>query len=356
MLLATVIIPFHQNLTQLGQSLRAARSSMPDAEIIVAADGARDDCRPLAAECGARVVEIDGPAGPATARNRAADVATGDLLFFVDTDVVVAGDALPGMHRLLEERPDVAGVFGAYDLHPPEPNFMSQFKNLSHAYVHQVGAGEASTFWAGLGAIRASVFRGVGGYDERFGRPSIEDIDLGVRIVSQGHVLMLDPRFRGTHLKRWTLRSAVMTDLTARGIPWTQLIHRSGAPKNRLNLSNALRYSVVTAYLLLGGLLLMPLTRWGGLLAGMAVLGLVALNAPYYAWLARQRGAGFAVTGIAAHWVHHLGNGLSFVVGTCLSVASRLGWRLPGALPLSVWDASSTSPRGTRASTLAGGR
>lgn len=334
---ATVIIPFHRNLGQLGQSLAAARTSMPDAEIIVAADGALDDCTSLAQTYGARIVRIAGPSGPATARNRGADLATGDLLFFIDTDVVVAPDALPGMYRLLAENPGVAGVFGAYDLHPPEPNFMSQFKNLSHAYVHEIGAGEASTFWAGLGAIRASVFRSVGGYDERFRQPSIEDIDLGVRIVAAGHVLMLDPRFRGTHLKRWTWRSAVMTDLTARGIPWTQLIHRSGVPKNRLNLSAALRVSVVCAYLLLGGLLLTPVTPWGGGLAAAALAALLALNAPYYRWLARQRGVRFAATGVFAHWIHHLGNGMSFLVGTLLSVTSKIGWRLPGALPLSIW-------------------
>jgi len=334
---ATVIIPFHRNLTQLAQSLSAARASMPDAEIVVAADGALDDCSSLAQTHRARVVRIPGPSGPATARNRAADIAAGDLLFFVDTDVVVAPDALPGMCRLLDENPNIAGVFGAYDLQPPEPNFMSQFKNLSHAYVHEVGAGEAHTFWAGLGAIRASVFRSVGGYDERFRKPSIEDIDLGVRIVAQGHTLMLDPRFRGTHLKRWTLKSSVMTDLTARGIPWTQLIHRSGVPKNRLNLSNALRMSVVCAYLILGGLLLAAVSPWGGALAAVALAALIALNADYYRWLARQRGVGFAATAVVAHWIHHLGNGVSFVVGTVLAFTSRIGWRLPGALPLTVW-------------------
>ncbi len=310
---------------------------MPDAEIVVAADGAVEDCSPLAQTHNASIVRIPGPSGPATARNRAAEMASGDVLFFVDTDVVVAPDALPGMFRLLEDNPDVAGVFGAYDLQPPEPNFMSQFKNLSHAYVHEVGAGEASTFWAGLGAIRASVFRSVGGYDERFRQPSIEDIDLGVRIVAAGHTMMLDPRFRGAHLKRWTLRSSVMTDLTARGIPWTQLIHRSGVPKNRLNLSTALRLSVVCAYLMLGGLLLVPLTPWGGALTALALAAMLALNAQYYAWLARQRGVMFAARAVLAHWIHHLGNGVSFVVGTLLSMTSRLGWRLPGALPLTIW-------------------
>ncbi len=314
---------------------------MQNAEILIAADGAVDDCRPLATTHGAIVIVVEGPSGPATARNRAAERATGDILVFVDTDVVAAADALPGMCRLLEEQPGLAGVFGAYDLEPPERNFMSQFKNLSHAYVHEIGAGDASTFWAGLGAIRAAVFRSVGGFDERFRRPSVEDIDLGYRVVASGHSLCLDPRFRGRHLKRWTMWSSVATDVVARGVPWTQLIHRSGAPKNRLNLSAALRLSVVCAYLLLMSIVLVALTPWFLVPAVAALLALVGLNLDYYRWLARQRGLLFALQAVPAHFVHHLSNGLSFAVGSALYTASRAGWRVPGALPSASW----TGPR-----------
>ena len=189
---------------------------MPDAEVLIAADGAVDDCRALAAAAGAQVVVVPGPSGPAVARNRAAALASGDVLAFVDADVVVAPDALPGMCRLLEAETGLDGVFGAYDLLPPERNFMSQYKNLSHAYVHEVGDTHASTFWAGLGAVRADAFRSVGGFDERFRRPSIEDIELGYRLVAAGYSLRLDVRFRGRHLKRWTLGEQYRRPTSAR--------------------------------------------------------------------------------------------------------------------------------------------
>src|SRR5687768_11086384 len=192
----TVIIPFHRNLNHLGQSLTAVRRSMPDAEVLIAADGAAEDCRALAAAAGAQVMVVPGPSGPAVARNRAAAIASGDVLAFVDADVVVAPDALPGMCRLLEEETGLDGVFGAYDLLPSERNFMSQYKNLSHAYVHEVGNTNASTFWAGLGAVRADAFRSVGGFAERFRRASIEDIDLGSRLVAAGTALRTDVSFR----------------------------------------------------------------------------------------------------------------------------------------------------------------
>jgi len=311
---------------------------MPDAEVLIAADGALDDCGRLAASWGARVVVVPGPSGPAIARNRAAALAGGDVLAFVDADVVPAPDALPGMCRLLEAENGLAGVFGAYDLLPTERNFMSQYKNLSHAYVHEVGSTQAWTFWAGLGAIRSDAFHAVGGFDERFRRPSIEDIELGYRLVAAGYSLRLDPSFRGRHLKRWTLMGSIVTDIRARGIPWTQLIHRNKTLSNDLNVSMGLRVSVVLTVALAVSLALTAWVPWAALLAAVFLVAVTVLNFRYYRWLARRRGALFAVAAVPMHLVHHFCNAVSFVTGTALHVAGRFGVNLPGALPTTVWE------------------
>jgi glycosyltransferase involved in cell wall biosynthesis len=333
----TVIIPFHQNLHHLAQSLSAVRRSMPDAEVLIAADGPAEDCRALAAAADAQVVLVPGPSGPAVARNRAAALASGDVLAFVDADVVVAPEALPGMCRLLNLESGVDGIFGAYDLFPPERNFISQYKNLSHAYVHEVGNTHASTFWAGLGAVRANAFRSVGGFDERFRRPSIEDIELGYRLVAAGYTLRLDVSFRGRHLKRWTLASCVVTDIRARGIPWTQLIYRSRALSNDLSTSIGLRLSVVLTAALMISVGLAATKPWAAVGAPVLLAALIGLNFPYYRWFARRRGLLFAVRVIPLHLIHHLCNGISLVAGTALHVAGRCRMTLPGALPMTVW-------------------
>jgi len=338
-LTVSVIIPFHRHLHHLRESVSAVRRSMPDAEVIIAADGATEDCHAVAAAAGAQVVIIPGPSGPAVARNRAAAVASGDVLAFVDADVVVAPDALPGMCRLLDLHRDLDGVFGAYDLFPAECNFMSQYKNLSHAYVHEVGDAHASTFWAGLGAVRADAFRSLGGFDERFRRPSIEDIELGQRLVAAGYSLRLDVTFRGRHLKRWTLGSSIATDIRARGIPWTQLIHRSQTLSNDLNTRVELRLSVVVTVAFVGALALAPLKPAVAIAAALLFAVLIGLNLPYYRWFARKRGVLFAVRVIPVHLVHHLCNGVSFVAGTALYLAARCGVTLPGTLPTQIWEA-----------------
>jgi GT2 family glycosyltransferase len=336
---ATVIVPFHRNLDHLARSVTAARRSLPDAEVIVVADGAIEDCGPVAAHARASVLRLPGPSGPAVARNRGARAATGDILVFVDADVAVHDEALPALCAVLERDPAVAAVFGAYDRHPAAPDFLSQFRNLAHAYTHETGAPEAATFWAGLGAVRADAFHAVGGFDERFRRPSVEDIELGYRLVAAGRSIRLDPGIRGTHLKRWTLGQAVLTDIGARGIPWTQLLLQFRTLRRDLNTTLALRASVVLAWLAVLAVAAMPFRPSVGSLAPLALAGLVGLNWPFYRWCARRRGWWFSCRAVTAHTLQHLCNGCSLTIGLGLHAASRIGLDLPGAVPRQRWAA-----------------
>jgi len=97
----SVIVPFHRNLVNLHKCLaavRAAALALPKGtlfrETIVVADGTPDDPTAVARANGAIVLAIDGPSGPAAARNRGAAVASGDVLVLVDSGIVISGQSL----------------------------------------------------------------------------------------------------------------------------------------------------------------------------------------------------------------------------------------------------------------------
>ncbi|MDH4176063.1 MAG: glycosyltransferase [Thermoleophilia bacterium] len=239
-------------------------------------------------------------AGPAEARNAGASTATGDVLAFVDSDVLVHADAFDRIRRALADERLVA-VFGSYDDHVATRGAVSAFRNLLHHTVHQRSAGPAASFWAGLGAVRASAFATVGGFDaRRYPAPSIEDIELGGRLTAHGGIV-LDPDLQGTHLKEWTLGSMVRTDFSRRGVPWVQLMRERREIPATLNLGARERASAVAAVVAAGGVA----ARRPGLVVASLAVGM-ALNADLHATLWRRLGPRGVALGVPLHALHQL--------------------------------------------------
>ena len=327
----TVIVPVYNGGKDLAICLNALTASehRPQ-QIILADDGSTDDSANIAREKGAEIVTVPGgPRGPAVARNLGAKQATGDILLFVDADVAVHPDTLGKIVQYFAAEPELAALFGSYDDDPPAPALASRYKNLLHHYVHQTSRREATTFWAGCGAVRRTIYESVGGFDEGYARPSIEDIALGLKLHQMGRRIWLCADVQVTHLKRWTLKSVVRTDIFCRAIPWSQLIVQSGSVPNDLNLNAASRLSAVAAWL---AVLLTLATPFVPLLSlgVLAILILVAaLNAPLLRFFARRGGVFFA---FGAFWLHLLYYLYSSAIFGVLLIASKL--RPPVKAPL----------------------
>jgi hypothetical protein len=265
------------------------------------------------------VVEQPEAAGPAEARNLAAARAGGDVLLFVDADVVVHADAVARLRARLVGDPGLAGVFGSYDDAPEAPRLVSAFRNLLHHHVHQAGAGPAVTFWAGLGALRRDAFEAAGGFDaRRFRRASIEDVELGLRLTAAGRRIELDPAIRGTHLKAWTLGGMLRTDLLDRGVPWVELALRTRSLPPTLNLGPRHRLSAAASIALAAGLV----TRRPAI-ALAAAATLLAANRDFYALLDRRLGTWGAAAGVGLHVLHHLSAAAAVPLGTAAFLLER---------------------------------
>ena len=265
------------------------------------------------------VVEQAPRPGPAAARNEGARRAAGDVLVFVDADVISHPDAFRRVRRAFENDPTLDGVFGAYDDEPEARTVVSVFRNLLHHHVHSTSPGLAQTFWAGLGALRREVFVAARGFDaERFPQPSIEDIELGMRLTRAGARIVLDPSVRGTHLKRWTLTSMISTDLLARGAPWVEALLVQGTAPASLNLGWRHRLSVVASLLAAYNLCRGRPVRAAGSLAALA-----ALNQPFYALLLRKGGVRLAGAGVALHAVHHVVGAAAIPLGAARFLRRR---------------------------------
>jgi len=315
--LISIIVPAYNAAESLSQCLAAVNcSTYRNFECLVVDDASWDETPDVALEKGARVVSAPERRGPASARNLAAASALGEILLFIDADVCIERDTVERIAKAFADDSELDALIGSYDDEPAEPNFVSQYKNLMHCFVHQQGKRRASTFWTGCGAIRRAAFLASGGFDERYKRPSTEDIELGARLIRTGHKIELEPTLTVKHLRHWTFLGLLETDIRDRAIPWTLLMLRERHIPNDLNVQWNQRVSVALAYLALP----MVLVYWPATVGFLAVV--LALNHRFYRFLGRRRGVVFAVRAVPLHWLYFIYSGAAFLAACGIALGS----------------------------------
>jgi glycosyltransferase involved in cell wall biosynthesis len=321
----SVVVPVWNGELGLARCLEALTSSTYKAlEIVVVDDCSTDATARIAREFDVRYIRSSKRLGPANARNIGARNTIGDILVFVDADVVLPADGLQMIADDFERNPQVAAVFGSYDDAPDCPAFFSQYKNLVHHYIHQASRESASTFWAGCGAMRKTVFQQFGGFDAaRYKEPTIEDVALGMEISRSGHPILLEKRLLVKHLKRWTFFSLVRTDILHRAVPWTRLILNTRNLPNDLNFDKRSRASLALVAALTASIILLalsPLQPWRHIqvsLTGAALACacfLLFINRRLYKFFVNKRGWWFAARAVFAHWFYFLYGGMTLAV------------------------------------------
>lgn len=327
----TAVVPAYNAANVLALSLPPLLAMIDRGELgelLVIDDGSDDGSATLARHLGARVIANTGRGGPGAARNLGAAHAGGDIVWFVDADVVVNADA----SRILADgfsTPDIVAVFGSYDDRPGAANFLSQYKNLIHHYYHQKGKRDASTFWSGCGAVRKQSFQALGGFDTvRYPYPSIEDIELGYRLRAAGGRILMLSSLQAKHLKEWRFFNLIHTEVLRRALPWSRLIFKQKQMPNDLNVGSGERWRAAAAGALLLTCMGAPtplLPVWAPIPALVAV---GAVNSPLARFFTRQKGVLFAIRGVAFHQLYYLYSGSVFVYAYIESLAARRArWR-----------------------------
>jgi GT2 family glycosyltransferase len=312
----SIVIPVYNGGDDFGRCLSGVAAAVfPGCEILVVADGESDGSWKTAEASGARILCLPEARGPAGARNLGAREARGDILFFVDADVVIPPETVHLVLAAFQDDPGLAALFGSYDDDPSAGNFLSQYKNLFHHYVHQTARETATTFWSGCGAVRREIFISMGGFDEGFRRPSIEDVELGYRLTRAGYRIRLVKEIQVKHLKRWGVRSLLRADILYRALPWTALILREGKLLNDLNLKLSSRISTAAVYLLLASLAFSIRFPWLLVPAAACALALLALNWDLYRFFFQKRGLFFAAQVLPWNWLYFFYSGLAFFIG-----------------------------------------
>lgn len=181
--LTTVIVPNYNHASSLSACLAAIeKQTYAPIEVVVVDDASTDDSVRVAESAGVTVLRNERNEGPSVTRNRGAEWASGEYLFFVDSDGALAPDAVANAVALLDADPDLGAVCGIEDAEPLSSNGrVENYRALQHYYWCIASQGDVSFLYSAVCAIRATVFDEVGPFN-----PALrwtEEVDYGDRIA-----------------------------------------------------------------------------------------------------------------------------------------------------------------------------
>jgi len=306
----SIIVPARNAARTIVAALRSVRASSLPAEsyeLIVVDDASDDETASLAARYADVVMRLAGrPAGPAYARNRGAEVATGALLAFVDSDVALLPETLPRLVADLARDPMVGAVSAGYG-DGEARNFFSQYWNLLLRLGMQRGARGGAHHIACCAVVRRGAFFTSGLYDEwRFRTGCLEDVELGIRLATHGYRVLVSTNNGVARLSE-TSFADVTRAVWMRG----RLLTRSlGYRRTRHIASGDVMYTLTRPGipgLLFGGALALcaeTTPRTGApIVIALAAALICLVNLPTFRFFARERGLGFTVLAMPAHLV-----------------------------------------------------
>ncbi|HWP64742.1 MAG TPA: glycosyltransferase family 2 protein [Candidatus Limnocylindria bacterium] len=275
----SVVIPVYNAEATLAECLtRVFQSTFESFEVVLVDDGSTDRSRAIAQTFPVRIVPTPGRVGPGVARNIGARAAVGEILFFIDSDVMLRPDSLAGLAEAFEDR-TVDALCGVQSAEMRHNDLVSQYKNLWMRWTYLRHTGSVPLFYTTAAAIRRDAFLRAGGFDEGYATPNVEDTAFGQKLARLGLSVRVHPGLEVEHVKRYSLLSLLRTDfMRAVSLTRLKLRHPTDLADNNT--------SVPTTYIASVGVL--------GLAVLASLVGLV-LGAGTPAWVATGAFAALAI-------------------------------------------------------------
>jgi glycosyltransferase involved in cell wall biosynthesis len=290
----SIIITPHGNSTISPECVAAARKSAGgDAEIILLDDASVPDIQALGQSVGAKVVHSGKVKRTAMARNIGARAATGDILLFLDSDVVLGQGTIPEILRTFQET-GCDALVGNYDRPSRKTPLFSQYQDLFTCWHHlqSVKNGDRiAWFWTPIGAVRRDRFNEIGSFHED---SHAEDIEFGFDLTARGGGILMRTDITGRHEHGRTIlsyiasvfkESAGLSDLHLRKNRSLRLKTPFGGWRNIVTLPNSY-FMFIT---LLIGTFFPSLWWFNGVSAGAALIHSFVINRQLYKFVTQGR-------------------------------------------------------------------
>ncbi|MEU7755955.1 glycosyltransferase family A protein [Micromonospora sp. NPDC049101] len=320
-----VIVPNYNKAKTLRACLDAiyAQTRTP-MEVIVVDDASTDGSRDIARGFPCTLVEQRINRGVSATRNAGVAASTAPLLFFVDSDIALAPEAIENATRVLRSRPDhamVQGIWAAEPLFDDGP--VEVYRLLHEHFWRRRTVGRATATMFSLSLIPRAVFVAAGGLDEEL--RSGEDVEFGTRLPARYRTVVTDTVV-GRHDDVDRLLPFLWEQLSRAANPdvllktWSR--RNSGAAGTRMHMMSpaGLLLAALCCLTVAGGLL----RPWLLLLLPPLLLGFLVVSREFLGFVRRRKSARFTVFAAGMHLLFYTAAGLGAAVGLSTAAMALL--------------------------------
>ncbi len=201
----SIIIPNHNGALTIDHSLQAIFNvSYDNYEVIVVDDCSTDNSCQIIRTYPCRLLQFTKQSGASAARNAGAQLSTGKLLFFIDSDCVMRPDALTVAAQYFQPVNDYLLLGGTYTRQAFDHDFFSNFQAGFINYSETKHQHNPDYVASHAMIISTKAFAESGGFPVNF-MPILEDVEFSHRLKNNGLTLQIDERVLVQHFFNFTL-------------------------------------------------------------------------------------------------------------------------------------------------------
>ena len=253
----SVIIPFFNSDQTLKECLDSVFSNkFENYEVITVSDKSTDNSINIVKNYNCKIIELDENKGPAFARNTGANSASGEVLFFLDSDCILKNDALTNIDRIFKKK--ITNVVqGIYSHEPNYNNLATQYQQSFYCYYSfSKYLTHTNCLISMCFAIEKKIFIESKGFNTSIKNATAEDEEFGHVLIGNGNKILIARELTVEHRVNYSLtkfikRSFIMYVDTIRSFIRNRTYTNKVKQKNYFNV-----------------------------LAGMPILGLIILLLP----------------------------------------------------------------------------
>ena len=311
----SIIIPVHNAQGTLKSCLGSISSSENrDFEVVVVDDKSTDKSVEIAKDYPCRIITLNQNKGTAFSRNTGRDNAKGEILVFIDADVVIKKDTLNIIDASFKKNEDIVAVTGLLSKECPYNDFFTRYKNLYMHYIFRQCPRFVDFLFGSIIAINKDDFLS---FNESF--RATDDTELGQRYKELNKKILLNQELEVIHLKKYNFKEIIENDFF---VPfwWTKsfILHkgyRDIFKKRRFSHARANQLlSILVVYLIVLSLLIVCQQQIWSIRFGLLIIFLI-LNYGFFRFLYKEKGLLFLIGSVVFTFLDSLIMGLGAITG-----------------------------------------